>query len=52
MYKIKTDGTAKTKIKDGFENQIHIIGDWIYYFDDDGKLFKMKTDGTGTTEIN
>ena len=48
IYKIKTDGTDKTKIFcDKKASNFQIVGDWIYFSNDqDKKLYKMKTDGT------
>lgn len=50
LYKMKTDGTEKTKLEDKCDSFINIIGGWIYYSigesSNDG-LYKIKTDGTG-----
>ena len=53
LYKIKTDGTGKTKLSDGSAFFINVVGDWIYYYSDstDGGTYKIKTDGTGKTKL-
>ena len=52
LYKIKTDGTGRTKIDNFNSNrrEINIVGDWIFY-NNYSQLFKIKTDGTGNTEL-
>ena len=51
LYKIKTDGTERTKVSDDSLSLINVVGDWIYYITQ-GKIFKIKTDGTGKTKLN
>ena len=55
IYKVKTDGTSKTKIfsKHGIFS-MQVIGDWIYYNIDTGVsyFYKVKTDGTLDQKIN
>ncbi|MBC3887836.1 DUF5050 domain-containing protein [Acetobacterium paludosum] len=48
LYKIRTDGTEKTKLSSDRAAYINVVGDWIYYADDgdNDKLYKIKTDGT------
>lgn len=52
LYKIKTDGSEKTKLTNHRAiNQINVVGDWIYYmrFSEPAGLYKVKTDGTEST---
>jgi hypothetical protein len=53
LYKIKTDGTEKTKLCDDTATDINPSGNWVYYINEtDGeKLYKIKTDGTGNTKV-
>lgn len=50
LYKIKVDGTGKTKILDDQVAFINVVGDWIYY--SNGGICKIKTDGTGKTNLS
>lgn len=54
LYKIKKDGTEKTKIIDDAPYNINVIGDWIYYSNEYyyGHIYKIKTDGTERTPVN
>jgi hypothetical protein len=58
LYKIRTDGTGKTKLNSDDCRSINVAGDWIYYANyDDGsnvylKLYKIRTDGTGRTKVS
>jgi len=55
LYKIRTDGTQKTKLNDEKSSYINVVGDWIYYCQDhiDGYiLHKIRTDGTQKTKLN
>jgi hypothetical protein len=57
LYKIKTDGTNKTKITDEYASYVNVSGDWIYYSNLNEtervlELYKIKTDGTNRTKIN
>lgn len=49
IYKLKTDGTYRTKVSDDRAHSLNIIGDLIYYSFD--KLYRMKTDGTNNMQI-
>lgn len=60
VYKIKTDGSQKTKIeetKQGCYDYLTVSGDWIYYVDHNVKdhrdynIYKMKTDGSNKTRV-
>ncbi|HYF75000.1 MAG TPA: DUF5050 domain-containing protein [Candidatus Nitrosocosmicus sp.] len=53
LYRMKTDGTKKTKVYDVHADYKNIIGDWIYFSDfHTGNLCKIKLDGTGITRLN
>ncbi|MBL4934272.1 DUF5050 domain-containing protein [Clostridium sp. YIM B02515] len=58
LYKIKTDGTEKTKLNDDHSTYINVLGDWVYYTSGSsagtygGKLYKIKTDGSGKTKLS
>ena len=49
IYKIRTDGTQRTRLTD-YDNYFHVsvVGDWVYYRlgDGDADTYKMRTDGT------
>ncbi|WP_051542200.1 DUF5050 domain-containing protein [Clostridium lundense] len=52
LYKMKLDGTGRTKISDDTDcYNINILGDWIYYVAK-GHIYKVKTDGTGKALVN
>ncbi|MBU3191368.1 cell wall-binding repeat-containing protein [Clostridium bowmanii] len=53
IYKLKTDGTGKTKICSDDAREMMVMGDWIYYcnYSDSGKLYKIKVDGSSRTKI-
>lgn len=52
FYKIKTDGTEKTKFNADVED-IAVSGDWIYYTEAyTSNIYKIKTDGSSTTKLN
>lgn len=47
LYKMKEDGSNKTKLSSGYFRNINVIGEWIYYHDMISTgLYKMKTNGT------
>lgn len=56
LYKIKKDGTQKTKITQFTADDINVVGDWLYYYSyqydpakmtkSDEGLHRIKTDGT------
>lgn len=54
LYKMKADGTGRTKLSDDGSEYINVIGDWIYYssWSDGGKLYKIKTDGAEKTKLS
>lgn len=55
IYKIKTDGTQKTRlvISKTFCYSLNVIGDWLYYTTNSPSgIHKIRTDGTGSTTIS
>lgn len=56
FYKVKTDGTGKTKLADDTALYINVVGDWIYYatMPSPGTyyLYKISTDGSGRTKLS
>jgi len=54
LYKIKTDGTERTRLIDPSGLFFNVVGDWIYYgnYSDGDKLYKIKIDGTGKTKLS
>ncbi|GEM_PF-2686934 len=51
-YRMNLDGTGKTQIQESFYNS-KLVDGWLY-FDDmgDGKIYKMKGDGSSKTVLN
>ena len=43
FYRIRTDGNLRTKVSEEM-SKYYIEEDWVYY--DDGKIYRMKIDGT------
>ncbi len=67
IYKIRTDGSGRTKINDDNSRYLNVVGDWIYYsnyeleglaaaeFVDPNRnynIYKIRTDGNERTQIN
>ncbi len=62
LYRMRTDGTSKTKIRSMSNvadvdsvKDFRILGDWIYYMsrkDNNYNIYKIHTDGTTETKIN
>ena len=54
IYKVKIDGTEKTKISDVTSYKVYVVDGWIYYTSQywGGNLYKMKTDGSSITQIS
>jgi uncharacterized protein YchJ len=52
IYKIKIDGSSKSKLNDNQSDFINVVGNWIYYCGDGEKLYKIRTDGSGKTKLN
>jgi len=53
-YRIRTDGTEKTKLNDDINTCIIISDDWIYYCNvgDDYSLYRMHIDGAEKTKLS
>lgn len=51
LYKIKNDGSERTKLSDDPARCINIVEDYIYYINDDDYIYKIKTDGTSRTKL-
>ncbi|MCX7921521.1 MAG: DUF5050 domain-containing protein [Clostridia bacterium] len=54
LYKMKLNGTDKTKISDDSCLNINVIGDWIYYSNssDEGKIYKVNLDGSNKEKVS
>lgn len=59
LYKMKTDGTEKTKLSDNTGDiNVIVVGDWIYYTKSrmfkfgNLDIFKMRIDGTKNTKVS
>lgn len=54
IYRIRTDGTERTRISDDLVGDFHVTNDWIYYANhsDNSRFYKMRVDGTQRTRIN
>lgn len=54
LYKVKIDGSQKTKITDDRPRYINVVSDWLFYSNeaDKNKLYRIKTDGTQRTKID
>lgn len=54
LYKVKTDGTLRTKVSDDFVWCMNIVGEYIYYSNtsNNKSIYKIKKDGTGRTKLN
>jgi len=52
LYKIRTDGSGRTKILEEECQSINVVGDWIYYVSEDGfEFYRIRTDGTGKERV-
>ncbi len=54
LYKMKLDGTGKTKLADLRDVwSLRVQGDWVYFEGEDGHngFYKVKTDGSGLTKV-
>jgi len=54
LYKIRADGSGRTKLSDDGIECINVVGDWVYYKNgsDDFKLYKIRADGSDRTKLN
>ena len=48
LYKMRLDGSDRTKLNDEYSRNINIIGDWIFYINkiSASQIVKIRTDGT------
>jgi hypothetical protein len=48
LFKIKADGTGRTRLNSSDSTIIDILGDWLYYHNnsDESKVYRVKIDGT------
>jgi hypothetical protein len=57
IYKMHTDGTEETKLNSTPSAYINVVDGWIYYcdttngYDNGAEIYKIKTDGTGLTDL-
>lgn len=52
LYKIKIDGTERTKLLDGQCRNINIIENWIFFVDENKDMYRIDTDGSNKTIID
>lgn len=52
VFKIKPDKSEKARIADDEVAYLRVVGDWVYYFDSDFLLHRMKKDGSLNTVIS
>jgi hypothetical protein len=50
LYKIKEDGSYKTKLTNNIASYINIVDEWIYYISTDG-IYKVRVDGDENKKI-
>lgn len=50
LYKMKEDGSYKTKLTNNIASYINIVDEWIYYISSDG-IYKVRVDGTENKKI-
>lgn len=46
LFKMRPDGSERTKVTDGYIGDFNIVRDWFYYTNSAGHLWKMRLDGT------
>ena len=53
LYKIKVDGTGRTRLNNSDSTIIDIYGDWLYYHNnsDNSKVYKVRIDGTEDSKV-
>ncbi|MCZ8517870.1 MULTISPECIES: DUF5050 domain-containing protein [Paenibacillus] len=58
LYKMKLDGSGKTRLTDDNAGSINVVGDWVYYTVVDKSknvhqgIYKVRTDGTERTKLS
>lgn len=51
LYNIRIDGTGRTKLCGSESDLISVVGEWVYFMDnDDEKTYRVSTDG-GNAEL-
>nr|WP_280921784.1 DUF5050 domain-containing protein [Paenibacillus sediminis] len=51
LYKMKSDGTSVKKLTDRTPYSINVVGNWVYYMEGGGEIFRIRTDGTEKTDL-
>jgi len=53
LYRIKLDGTSRTKLNNSDSTIIGVYGEWLYYHNnsDDSKVYRVKIDGTENRKV-
>lgn len=53
LYKLKKNGTTRIKLCNDSPQYINVIGDWVYYKNENNcKFYKIKTNGTQRTKVS
>jgi len=55
IYKIRTDGSERTRLSDDWSRSINVVDGWIYYYgagDNGYGIYKMRTDGSERTRLS
>ena len=54
IYKIRTDGSGRTRVNNDNSRYLNVVGDWIYYSNesDNYKIYKIRIDGSERTRVN
>lgn len=52
FYKIRIDGTERTRLVNLRASNLNIVGPWIIFGALEGGIWRIRTDGTGLTRIN
>jgi hypothetical protein len=51
IYSIKQNGSERTQLTDQNSRLLNVVGEWIYYTADSGKIYRMKLDGTSKSKL-
>ena len=55
IYKVRTDGSERTKLNDESSSYINVVDGWIYYvkgYEFGGRIYRMRTNGSERTKLN
>lgn len=54
IYKIRVDGSDRTKVNEDDSSCLNVVGEWIYYRNnsDNGSIYKIHVDGSTRTKIH